>query len=202
MPSNSVRLWSEPGSQDPETPCAAHKAYAHSVPCHRKVHFTLQNDWWRHIDFEAALPSVLRGPNSGEWVGPAGSREAATNDRQIDRTAIAWMSVRPGNVNARTSEGNFSMPSKRTFARGFGAVAAGALALVTAVGAVAMMETPATAASPRAAENKIILTARQDPGTLDYVKSNLTALRRWSTSTRTAPCRPASPRSGTSAMTS
>ena len=58
-------------------------------------------------------------------------------------------------------------------------MAAGALALVTAVGAVAMMETPATAASPRAAENKIILTARQDPGTLDYVKSNLTALRLW-----------------------
>ncbi len=34
-------------------------------------------------------------------------------------------------------------------------------------------------ASPREAENKVILIARQDPGTLDYVKSNLTALRLW-----------------------
>ena len=35
------------------------------------------------------------------------------------------------------------------------------------------------APSPRAAEDRAILTARQDPGTLDYVKSNLTALRLW-----------------------
>lgn len=34
-------------------------------------------------------------------------------------------------------------------------------------------------ASPRASESRAILTARQDPGTLDYVKSNLTALRLW-----------------------
>jgi peptide/nickel transport system substrate-binding protein len=37
----------------------------------------------------------------------------------------------------------------------------------------------AQATSPRATENKMILGARQDPGTLDYVKSNLTALRLW-----------------------
>lgn len=37
----------------------------------------------------------------------------------------------------------------------------------------------ALAASPRADEGKMILVARQDPGTLDYTKSNLTALRLW-----------------------
>lgn len=34
-------------------------------------------------------------------------------------------------------------------------------------------------ASPRAADDALILIARQDPGTLDYVKSILTALRLW-----------------------
>lgn len=53
-------------------------------------------------------------------------------------------------------------------------------ALVTA--AIMAISAPATstfAASPRAAENKVVLIARQDPGTLDYVTTGLTALRLW-----------------------
>jgi peptide/nickel transport system substrate-binding protein len=38
---------------------------------------------------------------------------------------------------------------------------------------------PAVAKSPRESQDKVVLIARQDPGTLDYVKSNLTALRLW-----------------------
>ena len=45
--------------------------------------------------------------------------------------------------------------------------------------AVVLPMPAAQAASPRAAQNSMILVARQDPGTLDYVKSNLTALRLW-----------------------
>ncbi|HET8588275.1 MAG TPA: ABC transporter substrate-binding protein, partial [Nakamurella sp.] len=37
----------------------------------------------------------------------------------------------------------------------------------------------AVAKSPRESQDKVVLIARQDPGTLDYVKSNLTALRLW-----------------------
>lgn len=56
----------------------------------------------------------------------------------------------------------------------------GATAAV-ALGAAALGAMPALAqsASPRAAENALVLVARQDPGTLDYVKSILTALRLW-----------------------
>lgn len=54
-------------------------------------------------------------------------------------------------------------------------MAAAAIA-VTALGG---LYASADAASPRAAENKMILVARQDPGTLDFVKSNLTAMRLW-----------------------
>lgn len=57
----------------------------------------------------------------------------------------------------------------------------GATALAIALGSTALMS-PAfaqQAASPRAANDALILVARQDPGTLDYVKSILTALRLW-----------------------
>ncbi|WP_306118978.1 MULTISPECIES: ABC transporter substrate-binding protein [unclassified Roseitalea] len=57
------------------------------------------------------------------------------------------------------------------------ALAAAAMAI-----AVALPATPALAEvadSPRADDAAIVLAARQDPGTLDYVKSNLTALRLW-----------------------
>lgn len=54
------------------------------------------------------------------------------------------------------------------------------LAMLTAATAIlAAAPGVALAASPRAAESKMILVARQDPGTLDYTKSNLTALRLW-----------------------
>ena len=56
--------------------------------------------------------------------------------------------------------------------------AAAALALASALGLFAATG-PAAATSPRAADNKVILTARQDPGTLDYTKNNLTAVRLW-----------------------
>lgn len=39
--------------------------------------------------------------------------------------------------------------------------------------------TAALAETERTAENKMVLVARQDPGTLDYVQSTLTALRLW-----------------------
>jgi peptide/nickel transport system substrate-binding protein len=55
----------------------------------------------------------------------------------------------------------------------FGAIAAAAVMLAAFGGSAAL------AASPRAAENKMVLVARQDPGTLDYTTSNLTALRLW-----------------------
>lgn len=56
------------------------------------------------------------------------------------------------------------------------AVAAGAMALATFGAPAAFAE---IADSPRAAQDAMILAARQDPGTLDYVQSNLTALRLW-----------------------
>lgn len=58
----------------------------------------------------------------------------------------------------------------------------GHLAILAALvlGGMLAADTAASfAASPRAAENKLILSARQDPGTLDYTKNNLTALRLW-----------------------
>lgn len=64
------------------------------------------------------------------------------------------------------------MHSFTKLSRRVGAVAAAVLLLATAGSA-------ALAASPRAAENKVVLIARQDPGTLDYVTSGLTALRLW-----------------------
>lgn len=57
--------------------------------------------------------------------------------------------------------------------RRLGGLVAAAL-VMSALGGTAAM-----AASPRAAENKVVLIARQDPGTLDYVTSGLTALRLW-----------------------
>ena len=70
-------------------------------------------------------------------------------------------------------KGRFNMQSKGKFGRRLGAIAAAAIMLAAFGGAEAM------AASPRAAENKVVLIARQDPGTLDYVTSGLTALRLW-----------------------
>lgn len=61
--------------------------------------------------------------------------------------------------------------------RKYGASFAAAAAII--VGLMAAPQVEAQSPSPRAAENKVILIARQDPGTLDYVKSNLTALRLW-----------------------
>lgn len=54
-----------------------------------------------------------------------------------------------------------------------------ALALTLAAGAFTPAMAQDAAPSPRASENRAVLTARQDPGTLDFVKSNLTALRLW-----------------------
>ena len=65
------------------------------------------------------------------------------------------------------------MQSSGKFGQRFGAIATAAIMLAAFGGAEAM------AASPRAAESKVVLIARQDPGTLDYVTSNLTALRLW-----------------------
>ncbi|MBL8594863.1 MAG: ABC transporter substrate-binding protein, partial [Devosia sp.] len=65
------------------------------------------------------------------------------------------------------------MQTKGKFGQRLGAIAAAAIMLAAFGGAEAM------AASPRAAENKVVLIARQDPGTLDYVTSGLTALRLW-----------------------
>ena len=70
-------------------------------------------------------------------------------------------------------KGRLDMQFKRTFTGRLGGIAAAAL-MLGAFGAV-----EAVAASPRAAENKVVLIARQDPGTLDYVTSPLTALRLW-----------------------
>ncbi|ODT70958.1 MAG: ABC transporter substrate-binding protein [Pelagibacterium sp. SCN 63-23] len=53
------------------------------------------------------------------------------------------------------------------------------LATLTAATAILAAMPGAMAASARAEEGKMILVARQDPGTLDYTKSNLTALRLW-----------------------
>jgi peptide/nickel transport system substrate-binding protein len=52
---------------------------------------------------------------------------------------------------------------------------------ILALGAATFGALPALAqnASPRAAENALIIIARQDPGTLDYTQSVLTALRLW-----------------------
>ena len=60
-------------------------------------------------------------------------------------------------------------------AKRLGLMSAAAAIFASAFGAANMAE----AASPRAAENKMVLVARQDPGTLDFVKSNLTAMRLW-----------------------
>lgn len=57
-----------------------------------------------------------------------------------------------------------------------GAVAAGAMCLALLGAPAAFADIPA---SPRADQNAMILAARQDPGTLDYVISNLTAVRLW-----------------------
>ena len=65
------------------------------------------------------------------------------------------------------------MQSSYKFGQRLGAIAAATVMVAAFGGAEAM------AASPRAAENKVVLVARQDPGTLDYVTSNLTALRLW-----------------------
>ncbi len=54
-----------------------------------------------------------------------------------------------------------------------------ALALSLAAGTLTPAFAQDAAPSPRAEENRAVLTARQDPGTLDFVKSNLTALRLW-----------------------
>ena len=48
-----------------------------------------------------------------------------------------------------------------------------------ALAAAPSVEAQEAEPSPRAEEARAILTARQDPGTLDYVTSNLTALRLW-----------------------
>ncbi len=67
--------------------------------------------------------------------------------------------------------------TKRKLCRGSTALVAAAIALAGTFHA-----SPASAEvadSPRAEANAVILAARQDPGTLDYVKSNLTALRLW-----------------------
>jgi peptide/nickel transport system substrate-binding protein len=65
------------------------------------------------------------------------------------------------------------MQSLNKLGRGFSILAIAA-SMLTTVGSAAVL-----AASPRAAENKVVLIARQDPGTLDYVVSGLTALRLW-----------------------
>lgn len=56
------------------------------------------------------------------------------------------------------------------------AVAAGAVGLAMLAAPAVMADIPD---SPRAADGAMILSARQDPGTLDYVLSNLTAVRLW-----------------------
>jgi peptide/nickel transport system substrate-binding protein len=56
-----------------------------------------------------------------------------------------------------------------------------AIALAVGLGTTSLIA-PALAqdaVSPRAVDNALIMVARQDPGTLDYVKSILTALRLW-----------------------
>lgn len=55
----------------------------------------------------------------------------------------------------------------------------GAATLALMLAAAPLAHAQQAAPSPRAQEDRAILTARQDPGTLDYVKSNLTALRLW-----------------------
>ncbi|MDB5506685.1 MAG: transporter substrate-binding protein [Devosia sp.] len=63
------------------------------------------------------------------------------------------------------------MQSVNKLSRRLGALAVAFMAVAASGGAMAV--------SPRAAENKVVLIARQDPGTLDYVTSGLTALRLW-----------------------
>jgi len=65
------------------------------------------------------------------------------------------------------------MQTSGKFTPRLGAIAAAAIMLA------AFGVAEASAASPRAAESKVVLVGRQDPGTLDYVTSNLTALRLW-----------------------
>jgi len=67
--------------------------------------------------------------------------------------------------------------SRKLSARLRSATAAAVLA-ATALGTTPALAQDA-AASPRAEQDAIVMIARQDPGTLDYVKSNLTALRLW-----------------------
>lgn len=71
------------------------------------------------------------------------------------------------------SKGNTMKQPMTKFAR------LGLATLTATVAIIAAMPGIASAASPRAEEGKMILVARQDPGTLDYTKSNLTALRLW-----------------------
>ena len=80
---------------------------------------------------------------------------------------------RPRGVLRDNRKGRYDMQSVTTLGRQLGALAAAAALLITVGGAGVL------AASPRTAENKVVLIARQDPGTLDYVTSNLTALRLW-----------------------
>lgn len=79
----------------------------------------------------------------------------------------------PAVANRDNRKGRFSMLSLNKLGRGFSILAVAATMLTT-VGSAAVL-----AASPRAAENKVVLIARQDPGTLDYVVSGLTAVRLW-----------------------
>jgi peptide/nickel transport system substrate-binding protein len=73
-------------------------------------------------------------------------------------------------------KGNWDMQEKlNSITKRLGLLTAAATLFAGALGAGSMAE----AASPRAAENKMVLVARQDPGTLDFVKSNLTAMRLW-----------------------
>ncbi|EAR52741.1 putative ABC transporter substrate-binding protein [Oceanicola granulosus HTCC2516] len=68
-------------------------------------------------------------------------------------------------------------PTLATLRGASAAVALGLAGLGTLAASPALAQEPAT--SPRAAEDALVMVARQDPGTLDYVKSILTALRLW-----------------------
>jgi peptide/nickel transport system substrate-binding protein len=82
--------------------------------------------------------------------------------------------MQPANHGTGTTRQRPGQPGRR-----LAALAATAALAAFAGGPMAFGQTAAGAPSPRAAEKKIVLIARQDPGTLDYVKSNLTALRLW-----------------------
>lgn len=65
------------------------------------------------------------------------------------------------------------MHSFNRLGRGFSVIAAAAALMVST------SVTAAFAESPRMAENKVVLVAKQDPGTFDYVSSVLTAMLLW-----------------------